>query len=173
MLKDFKPVLIILMRFIVLYIVLVIFYQYYLNSYASGGLDPISHWIADQCAGMQNALGYTTKIVDRPEKFTSFFLTNGQYTTRMVEGCNAISIGILFLSFVFAFYKGAKTFAFAAIGLVVLHIFNISRIIGLNILCIEYPQYINIGHDYAFPAFIYGGVVLLWIVWVKFYVLKK
>jgi len=56
---------------------------------------------------------------------------------------------------------------------IVLHIFNISRIIGLNILCIEYPQYINIGHDYAFPAFIYGGVVLLWIVWVKFYVLKK
>ena len=40
--------------------------------------------------------------------------------TRMVEGCNAVSVMILFLAFIFAFYKGIKTIWFALVGLVIL-----------------------------------------------------
>ena len=49
---------------------------------------------------------------------------------------------------------------------------NILRIAGLNVLIMEAPQYTKIGHDYFFPAIIYGTVVILWIVWIKFYALK-
>lgn len=111
-------------------------------------------------------------MVDVPERETSYFYVSGDYRSRMVEGCNAISVMILFLAFVFAFYKGTKTFVFAGISLVILHIMNVLRIAGLNILIVEMPQYSKIGHDYFFPAIIYGTVVVLWLVWIKFFALK-
>ena len=82
-------------------------------------------------------------------------------------------LSFIFLAFVFAFYEGFKTFIFAAVGLIVLHIMNVLRIAGLNILIVEMPQYSRIGHDYLFPAIIYGSVVVLWLIWIKFYALKN
>jgi hypothetical protein len=40
----------------------------------------------------------------------------------MVEGCNAVSVMILFLAFIFAFYKGIKTILFAFSCIVILYI---------------------------------------------------
>jgi exosortase family protein XrtF len=80
---------------------------------------------------------------------------------------------ILFLAFIFAFFRGPKTFLFAFAGLVFLHIVNVLRIAGLNILLVEMPQYSKIGHDYLFPAIIYGSVVLLWLIWINRFALKE
>lgn len=172
MFKDFKPVLLILGRFLLIYLLPVVLYQVYLNHFSSQGLDPISRWVADQTAAIQNFLGYSTKMVHVPERETSYFYVNGQWPTRMVEGCNAVAVMILFLAFVFAFYKGAKTFIFAVVGLVLLHVMNVLRIAGLNIIYLEMPQYAKIAHDYFFPAIIYGTVVVLWIVWIKYFALN-
>ena len=172
MLKDFKPVLAILLRFLLIYLVPVLLYQLYLNYFSGQGLDPISRWVASQSAAIQRSLGYVTHLVDQPEYETTWFNVNGQWPSRMVEGCNAISVMILFVAFIFAFYKGAKTFVFVGIGLILLHLMNILRIDGLNVLIMEAPQYTKIGHDYFFPAIIYGTVVILGIVWIKFYALK-
>lgn len=90
----------------------------------------------------------------------------------MVEGCNAISVIILFVAFIFAFYKGTKTFVFIALSLLILYIMNVLRIVGLNIISRDYHEYNKIGHDYVFPAVIYGSVVVLWLVWIKFFALK-
>ena len=111
-------------------------------------------------------------VPGKPEDETTWFFVNGTYTSRMVEGCNAISIMILFLAFVFAFYKGVKTFVFVIFGLLFLHVMNVLRIAGLNIIILELPNYSKMGHDYLFPAIIYGSVVLLWLIWVKFFALK-
>ena len=91
----------------------------------------------------------------------------------MIEGCNAVSIMIIFLAFIFTFYKGAKTFWFALGGLIFIYIVNVFRIAIINVVVLEYPDYQKISHDYLFPAIIYGAVVLLWIIWIKFFVLKK
>jgi len=172
MFQDFKPVLIILARFIIIYLVLLGGYQFYLNFYEGTGLDPVSKWVAFQSAKVQDFFGYKTILVDQPKLETTWFYVNNRYISRMVEGCNAISVMILFLAFIFAFYKGKKTFVFTFLGLVFLHIMNVLRISGLNVVIIEHPKYIKIGHDYFFPAIIYGAVVLLWLIWIKFYALK-
>lgn len=173
MFNDFKPVLKILLRFIIIYLVLVLLYQFYLNEFKGLGLDPVSKWVAEQSTAVQNFLGYKSQMVDgKPHQETSWFYVAGKYVSRMVEGCNAISVMILFLAFIFAFYNARKTFIFAGAGLLILHILNVLRIAGLNILLIEAPQYDKIGHDYVFPAIIYGGVVALWLVWIKFFALK-
>ena len=112
-------------------------------------------------------------VAGKPEAETTWFYVSGKYVSRMVEGCNAVSVMILFVAFIFAFYKGIKTFVFAGLGLLFLHIINVLRIAGLNILIVESPDYSKIGHDYFFPAIIYGSVVVLWLIWIKFFALKE
>lgn len=173
MLKDFKPVLGILLRFIIIYLVLLFAYQFYLNSFKESGLDPYSRIIADHVTSIQNALGYKTLLYDDVPKEQVWFYVNKEYVTRMVEGCNAISVLILFVAFIFAFYKGTKTFIFVLISLFILYIMNVLRIVGLNIVTRDYPEYSKMVHDYVFPAVIYGSVVVFWLIWIKFFALKN
>lgn len=172
MLKDFKPVLGILLRFIMIYLVLLFAYQFYLNANKDSGLDPFSTIIANQVNAVQNVLGYPSQLYNDVSNEQVWFYVKKQYVTRMVEGCNAISVMILFVSFVFAFYKGSKTFVFILAGLVLLYIMNLLRIVGLNIVMAEHREYGKMFHDFVFPAAIYGSVVLLWLIWIKFFALK-
>ncbi|MEY8758513.1 exosortase family protein XrtF [Chryseobacterium tongliaoense] len=173
MLKDFKPVLGILLRFIIIYVVLLFAYQFYLNSFREYGLDPFSRMIAEQVKAIQNSMHYPTQLYNDVAKEQVWFYVKKAYVTRMVEGCNAISVMILFVSFVFAFYKGAKTFIFVLIGLLLLYIMNLLRIVGLNLVVSDYKEYEKIAHDFIFPAVIYGTVVVLWLVWIKLFALKN
>lgn len=173
MLKDFKPVLGILLRFIIIYLVLLFAYQSYLNSEKGLGLDSFSRIIADQVSYLQNLINFPTELYDDIKNEQVWFYVKKQYTTRMVEGCNAVSVMILFVSFVFAFYKGLKTFIFAGTGLVILYIMNLLRIVGLNVVMADHKEYGKMFHDFIFPAVIYGSVVILWLIWIKFFALKN
>ena len=173
MLKDFKPVLGILLRFIIIYLVLLLAYQFFLNRFQSEGLDPFSRMIAEQVSRIQNSIGFPTQLYNDVKGEQVWFYVKQAYVTRMVEGCNAISVMILFVAFVFAFYKGSKTFLFVCIGLILLYAMNLLRIVGLNIVVSDYKQYGKISHDFIFPAIIYGSVVVLWLVWIKFFTLKN
>jgi exosortase family protein XrtF len=173
MFSDFKPVLKVLLRFIICYVVMVLAYQFYLNAYKNAGLDPFSTWVAKQALFVQDFFGYQSQLVPgQPEEETSWFYVSESYVSRMVEGCNEVSVMILFMAFVFAFHKGLKTFFFIGAGLLVMHILNVLRIAGFNILLVELPQYSKIGHDYLFPAIIYGSVVILWLIWIKFFAIE-
>jgi len=173
MLKDFKPILGILLRFIIIYLVLLFGYQFYLNSFKAQGLDPFSRVIADHVMFIQNKLGYPTLLYDDIPNEQVYFYVKKEYVTRMVEGCNAVSVIILFVSFIFAFYKGAKTFVFVAVSLLALYVMNVFRIVGLNIVTRDYQEYNKMAHDYLFPAIIYGSVIIIWLVWIKFFALKN
>lgn len=173
MFEDFKPVLKIFIRFIVIYLLLLGGYQLYLNAYEGTGLDPISQWIGLQSVSLQNFVGYESRFVSDIKNDYSWFYVEGDYRSIMVEGCNAISVMILFSAFVFAFYKGKKTFVFAGLGLLFLLVTNIVRIAGLNVVFVDYPEFSTEAHDYLFPAIIYGSVVLLWLVWIKLYAIKN
>ncbi len=173
MFQDFKPVFLVLLRFIVIYLALLFAYQFYLNSFDGKEIDLFSMKIAEQVQSILNFLNYPTELYHQKEYETVWFYTKSKYVSRMVEGCNAISVMILFLAFVFAFYKGLKTFVFAAIGLVFLYVMNVLRIVGINVLISDHPEYQKIAHDYLFPAIIYGSVVLLWLIWIKFFALKN
>ncbi|WP_139420757.1 exosortase family protein XrtF [Chryseobacterium mulctrae] len=173
MLKDFKPVLGILLRFIIIYLVLLFAYQFYLTSFKAQGLDPYSRIIADHVMFIQNKMNFPTHLFDDVPNEQVGYIVKNQYVTRMVEGCNAVSVIILFMSFIFAFYKGIKTFVFVAASIIALYVMNVLRIVGLNIVTSDHPQYSKMSHDYLFPAVIYGSVVLLWLVWIKFFALKN
>lgn len=171
--KEYLPILKILGRFLLVYLVLLLGYQLYLNLYHGQVVDPFTAWVGNQCGALQNQLGYSTQMIPGTKAQGVFFYVEKVWATRMVEGCNAISVMILFVAFIFAFYKGfKKTFLFTLLGLFILYILNISRIVLLNIIAVDYAEYLKDAHDYLFPAIIYGGVVVLWLVWINRFVLK-
>lgn len=173
MLKDLKPILLILGRFLGIYFGLIALYQVYLNGYKDVAADPITRIIAQQTSFCLNNVGYDTQLIDANNEHGIYFYVNKFWASIMVEGCNAISVMILFLAFIFAFYQGIKTLWFALAGLFFLYFVNIFRIAVINIIILDFPEYATMSHDYLFPAIIYGGVVLLWIIWIKFFVIKK
>ena len=162
--KDFKEILWVLLRFLGIWLLLFLLYQWYLNQF-SGNIDGFTKIISDQSAFLLNFTGYETVTKDFPSHETVQFYINGKVATRMVEGCNAVSVMIMFLAFVFAFYKGVKTFYFAFAGIVLLYILNLFRIYVLNVIVVDFPALTKAAHDYFFPAIIYGGVVVLWLIW--------
>lgn len=168
--KDFKEILWVLLRFLGIWLLLFLLYQWYLNQF-SGNIDGFTKIISDQSAFLLNFTDYETVTKDFPSHETVQFYINGKVATRMVEGCNAVSVMIMFLAFVFAFYKGVKTFSFAFAGIVLLYILNLFRIYVLNVVVVDFPALTKPAHDYFFPAIIYGGVVVLWLLWINKFVI--
>lgn len=165
--KDLKPAVFILGRFLVIYFALFFLYQAYLDHYSAAGLDPASRWVASQVNFLTQRFGYQAHTVHIAKWKTEYFYVNGRAATRMIEGCNALSVMILFSAFVLAFYKGGRTFFYVLGGILLIHLANLLRISGINIVFSENTTLGDQLHDYIFPAILYGLVIVLWVIWMK------
>lgn len=169
-LKQYKPFFIFLLKFFAVYVGLTLVYQTYLNHFnaAAFEVDGFTRSVAVQTKWFTDLLGYKTDIAPHLLQPSIMFSLDGVYVSRVVEGCNALSVIILFAAFVVAF-KGEwkKTLLFILGGSVLIHILNVIRIGLLSIALLHYPQYEHILHGVIFPAVIYGVVFLLWVVWVN------
>lgn len=154
------------------YIILALLYQAYLKYVPSENYHPdyITEQVAYQSYYLIDALGYETYIVKHPEVSSMLIAVKEKYLVRVIEGCNSVSVIILFLSFILAFWKGLKpTLIFIFIGGLLIYVFNVTRIALLTLGLYFYPEYGDLLHDILFPLFIYGLVFLLWIFWVRNY----
>ena len=98
----------------------------------------------------------------------------GAWVGKIVEGCNAMSVIILFSAFIIAFAKRwKKTLLFIIAGSILIYTVNLIRISILAIALYEYPQHQELLHSVVFPGIIYSMVFVLWIVWVRNYQAKK
>ncbi|MCG9791348.1 exosortase family protein XrtF [Flavobacterium algicola] len=165
---QYKPFLLFLSKFFLTYAVLAFLYQLYLNSFGFNKIDSITEMVGkntNQLMNLFNADFYFEK--DNTESYLKLFY-NQKYVARIIEGCNAMSIIILFISFVVAFSgKLQTTIGFVFGGAFAIYILNISRIAILSLLLYFYPEHEAILHRVFFPLFIYGFVFLLWILWVN------
>jgi exosortase family protein XrtF len=115
-------------------------------------------------------LGYDAEIEQHSGELSMKFMLNGSYVSRIIEGCNSMSIIILFLSFIIAFSGNfMNTFLFGLFGSLLIYIVNVLRIIALSILYHKFPEYQTVLHDLLFPSIIYGLTFVLWVTWVKFF----
>ncbi|WP_026976573.1 exosortase family protein XrtF [Flavobacterium tegetincola] len=166
---QYRPFLQFLGVFLLSYLILVGFYQLYLSQFNAADLeyDGFTNVVALQTKVVLEAFDYTIDL--RPSTFDPSVIVSvgGRSIVRIVEGCNAISVMILFVAFILAFSKGfGKTLCFIAFGLLVIHFLNIFRIALLTIGIIKYPEYEHLLHGTVFPLVIYGTVFVLWIIWV-------
>ena len=48
---------------------------------------------------------------------------------------------------------------------------NCSSFYVLKVIVVDFPALTKPAHDYFFPAIIYGGVVVLWLIWINKFVI--
>lgn len=130
--------------------------------------DYLTHLVAEQTNALLNGVGYDTNIVPHSKEPSMKIIINGKYVARVIEGCNAISIIILFISFIVAFSGKLKaTLLYGLAGSIIIYAFNLIRIVILSVGLYHYPWRREILHTVIFPMLIYGTVFLLWMVWVN------
>ncbi|MDO3693521.1 exosortase family protein XrtF [Wenyingzhuangia sp. chi5] len=168
-----------LLRFFGTYFLLFLGYSFFLLSTQSKApnfkSDPITQHVAKSTEWMLNIWGAKAHVEQHSTELSLKLFMEDNYVARVIEGCNSMSIIILFVAFVVAF-RGAwkKTFLFAFVGGITIYFVNIFRIALLSYGMVYFKQYEMILHDLLFPAFIYGYVFLLWVIWVnRFSNLKK
>lgn len=168
-LQKNKPFFVFLAKFALSYLLLSGLYWLYLSQYDAAAFEPdsITRIVAEQSRDIVNFLGEEARIRQRHSEASFRFFVNDKSVARVVEGCNAISVMILFAAFIVAFSTTLKkTSLYILAGFVIIHILNIARIALLGIGLYYYPQYGEFLHDILFPLFIYGVVFILWVAWV-------
>lgn len=172
--KKNKTLIIFLLKFFVTYFVLFGVYSFYLHKTQQKGdifsCSPLTKDVAIHVEKVANLMGYDASVEQHSDELSMKLNINGKYVARIIEGCNSLSVIILFLAFIIAFAGPVKsTILFGIFGSVLIYIVNILRIIALSVLYYRFPEYQKILHDLLFPAVIYGLVFVLWITWVTFY----
>lgn len=167
--NPFYPFLIFLLKFIVSFVVFSAIYERYLYSYnKQNKVDSYTFHVSSITSKTISFFGYKSYHTTHESQLAQKMYVNDVYVSRVVEGCNAASVMILFFSFIIAFKGSLKnTFLFATIGVAVVYVLNILRIALISIGLYKFPEYEKLLHEILFPLFIYGVIFLLWILWVN------
>jgi exosortase family protein XrtF len=130
--------------------------------------DYFTNLVARQTDALLNGIGYDANVLPHDAEPSMKIIINGKYVARVIEGCNSVSIIILFISFIVAFAGKLKTtFLYCFAGSIIIYAFNLIRIVVLSVGLYHYPWRREVLHTVIFPMLIYGTVFLLWMVWVN------
>ena len=164
----YRPFLQFLTIFFGVYLFTTFLYQSYLNSYAieNHEVDGFTTFVAHQSNYIVVLFDKNAHVMASKTEASVLLFYKNKNVAKVVEGCNAISIAILFISFIVAFAgKFKPTLFFSLFGIFIIHIINILRIGLLSVLFFEIPEYKSVLHGVVFPFIIYSIVFILWIIW--------
>ena len=170
--KKYQSVLRFILIFLGSYLLFSVFYNFYITLSDGSKYYPdfFTHLVALQSKEVINSLGYAAHIAVNPVEPSIQLFINDVFLARIIEGCNSISIIILFTSFILSFFAKFKiTSLYILAGAVIIYIMNIVRIVILTIGIYEYPKYTSFLHGIIFPLIIYGTVFMLWVFWVRLF----
>ena len=128
---QYRPFLQFLAVFLLSYIALTGVYQLYLSQFdaANFEVDGFTHLVARQTEVVLEAFGNQVQL--SPSTFDPSVLVavNLISAVRIVEGCNALSVMILFAAFILAFWSGwIKTLGYITVGIFAIHILKFKMI---------------------------------------------
>ena len=166
-LKEFKPTILFLVKFVGIYLVSNLLYGVYVTAY-SPAPDPITRFTSQQTALALGACGWPSTTKDNEKKPTTELIHDGRSVLAIYEGCNGINIMIIFVAFLIAFGPiGKHLLIFALAGILIIHLMNLLRIAMLFWVVLYLPDFVYFMHKYFFTAILFVIVFVLWIVWVK------
>ncbi|MCC9062937.1 exosortase family protein XrtF [Flavobacterium piscisymbiosum] len=167
-LTQFKPFLVFISTFFAAYIIVTLLYKFYLNTFETNDVDGITNVVGKNVEQLMDLFNCDIKIHKSIANSWLEVWYNKKYLVRIVEGCNAVSVIILFVAFVLAFSGKLKTtLLYIVFGILFIYILNVVRIALLVVLLFYFPQYNHFLHGTFFPLIIYGAVFILWIIWVN------
>lgn len=174
--KKYSSVIRFIVIFLGSYFIFSLFYNIYLELSNSAVYYPdfFTYLVSVQSKAVIEFMGYTSFITPHDAEASMKLFINDYFLVRVVEGCNSVSIIILFISFILAFFASLKlTLIYILAGSVIIYVMNIVRIAILTIGIYEYPQHAELLHSIIFPLIIYGTVFLLWLLWVRIFSRSK
>ncbi|KFF15454.1 exosortase family protein XrtF [Flavobacterium hydatis] len=165
---QYKPFLLFIGTFFGTYILLTFVYQFYLSGFGNDKIDGITKLVGNQTEWLLQLFDNSAKVDKTPSKPYLQIFYNQKLVALIVEGCNAISVIILFVSFIVAFSGKLKPTLFYILGgSLFIYILNVCRIASLTGLLCYFPEKSHLLHGVLFPLVIYGVVFILWIIWVS------
>ena len=169
MLGKYKKVVNFILVFSVVYFLFSVLYNIYIaNTNAIYYPDIVTYnvsWFTKEILGIWS---YDIKIEPDVIYRSQKLYFNNQPLFNIVEGCNGLSVIILFSAFVVALKsKLFNTIGYILFGVISLYFINIARLVLLTLGYYYYPQQKHVMHDVFFPLIIYGLLLLLWIIWIK------
>ena len=165
-LNEFKPALRFLLIFLSVYFVLNLIYGLWIESLGTKP-DIATHWVSSQSAKLVSLVSEEARALPNTEGPTIMILTGDRIILNVFEGCNGINVVIVFLAFILAFGGSTqKMLWFIPIGLLVIHVFNLGRIMLLYFLSYNNSTFFYYFHKYFFTAVIFGVVFILWWLWI-------
>ena len=169
--RPYRPFFIFLLKFFGVYAAMTIVYAFYLRRFDSVltfEVDGLTQSVAHQVQWMLQILHYDCVLALHEHQASVKLILEGVYVSRVVEGCNGVSVMILFTSFVVAFSgKWKRTVGFILLGILIIHLLNVLRIALLSLALYLHPEYDDMLHSVVFPLCIYGVVFSLWVLWVN------
>jgi len=166
MIQKNKGVIKFLVIFLLSYLLLTVLYRWYLAPETV--LDVYTHWVSNHSVGLLHFFG--EPIIDEVQGNTVSLIYDDTIIAYIAEGCNVMSVQILFIAFILAFARKWKpTFLYIIYGFIFIYVMNVIRIALFVMLLHRYPQYNSFLHDIFFPAIIYGSVFLLWMNWIRLF----
>jgi exosortase family protein XrtF len=164
---QYKPFLRFLGAFFLTYLLLTFAYQMYLLKSDLYKVDYITTIVTKNTESILKFFDTKSYIVEEKIERNFQLFYNQKNVARVTEGCNAVSVIILFIAFVVAFSgKWKPTLLFIIGGSVLIYVLNVFRIAILCVLLDRFPAQEHLLHGVVFPLFIYGVVFGLWIFWV-------
>jgi exosortase/archaeosortase family protein len=96
----------------------------------------------------------------------TFVYNNGFITIN--ESCSGLKIFFQFIVLMVLFPGPWKhKLWYIPAGLVILHLTNIIRIVGLAQITVSIPQYWHFSHDFIFRPLFYVVIFTMWVIWVE------
>ena len=93
---------------------------------------------------------------------------HNEKTLSIADKCNALEVFVLFAGFIVCFPAlTSRKLIFITVGIFAIFIFNILRCVALTLVCIHYPNYVEISHHYIFNIIIYLFIFWLWYLFSK------
>ncbi len=177
--KEYKPLIFFLIKFFATYFILTIGYDIYLKQTQVIAehislADPFTKMVAEQSSSLYNLFINDSKVLQDPNNpYMNFYIE--EYNIAIInEGCNAMSVIIIMVSFIIAFgVKLITTILYTLVSIVLVYLVNLVRIIILAFIFYNQSEFGVIAHDALFPGIIYGAVIVICFVWIRFFVFRK
>ena len=173
MIREFRPALMFLGKFLAIYFVGNILYGVYIESKGNRP-DGITRMVTYQSAWLLEVFGYDTQVEDHADAPKVLLKNEGQRVLNVYEGCNGINVMVVFVAFLFAFGGSKKKLAvFLPSGVLIIHFFNLLRVGLLFYLALNNARHFYYYHKYFFTATLYLVVFALWAIWVTWFNEKR
>ncbi|MCI5057105.1 MAG: exosortase family protein XrtF [Flavobacteriales bacterium] len=108
-------------------------------------------------------MGYELINLDHVDPTIRTIGIDGTHGLWVGDPCNGLSLIALYAGFIISFPGNWKVkLAFIPSGILLIHILNIFRIVGLCLVTLYYPDWLDFNHTYTFKILIYAVIFLLW-----------